>query len=107
MAHDLFNKVILITGATDGIGKAAAMDFANRGAMLTIVGRNKEKTAQVLAELKHASGNQNLDLLVCDLSRMADVKRAAEEFKAKHDRLDVLVNNAGATFKSPLKSPDG
>src|SRR5215510_13856760 len=107
MTKDLTGKVILVTGATDGIGKAAALEFAKRGATLTIVGRNKEKTAQVLAELKETSGNQNLDLLICDLSRMADVKRAAEEFKAKHDRLDVLVNNAGATFRTPVKGPDG
>ncbi|RKG58816.1 SDR family oxidoreductase [Corallococcus sp. AB011P] len=107
MTQDLAGKVILITGATDGIGKAAATDFARRGATLTIVGRNKEKTAQVLAELKAVSGNDNLGFLLCDLSRMADVKRAAEEFKARHDRLDVLVNNAGATFKAPVKGPDG
>lgn len=107
MTHDLEGKVILITGATDGIGRAAAMEFAQRGATLTIVGRNREKTAQVLAELKEASGNQHIDLLICDLSRIADVKRAAEEFKAKHDRLDVLVNNAGATFKQPMSGPDG
>lgn len=107
MTHDLEGKVILITGATDGIGRAAAMEFAKRGATLTIVGRNREKTAQVLAELKEASGNQHIDLLICDLSRIADVKRAAEEFKAKHDRLDVLVNNAGATFKQPMSGPDG
>lgn len=107
MAQDLKGKVILITGATDGIGKAAAMDFARRGASMTIVGRNKEKSAQVLAELQAASGNQNLELLLCDLSRMVDVKRAAEEFKAKHDRLDILANNAGATFKTPVRGPDG
>jgi NAD(P)-dependent dehydrogenase (short-subunit alcohol dehydrogenase family) len=107
MTQDLVGKVLLITGATDGIGKAAAMDFARRGATLTIVGRNREKSAHVLAELKEPSGNQNLDLLICDLSRMADVKRAAEEFKAKHDRIDVLVNNAGATFKPLVKSADG
>ncbi|WP_434417829.1 SDR family NAD(P)-dependent oxidoreductase [Nannocystis pusilla] len=107
MAHDLDGKVILITVATDGIGKAAAMAFARRGATLTIVGRDREKTARVLAELKDASGNPNLDLLLCDLSRMADVKRAAEAFKARHDRLDVLVNNAGATFKAPVMGPDG
>lgn len=107
MNHDLDGKVILATGATDGIGKAASTEFAKRGAMLTIVGRNKEKTEQVLKELKEASGNENLDLLLCDLSKMADVRRAAEEFKAKHDRLDVLANNAGATFRTPLKSPDG
>jgi retinol dehydrogenase-12 len=80
MAQDLVGKVILITGATDGIGKAAATEFAKRGATLTFVGRNREKTAQVLQELKQASSNQNLDLLICDLSRIADVKRAAHEF---------------------------
>jgi NAD(P)-dependent dehydrogenase (short-subunit alcohol dehydrogenase family) len=107
MTHDLEGKVILITGATDGIGKAAALELAKRGAALTIVGRSKEKTAQVLAELKDASSNPNLAALICDLSRMGDVRRAAEEFKAKHDRLDVLVNNAGATFKKPALGPDG
>lgn len=107
MTQELAGKVILMTGATDGIGKAAASEFARRGATLTIVGRNKQKTQQVLAELKAASRNQHLDDLVCDLSRVADVKRAAEGFKARHDRLDVLVNNAGATFKKPTMGPDG
>lgn len=107
MPHDLAGKVILVTGATDGIGKAAAMEFARRGASLTIVGRNKEKTERVLGELQAASGNESLELLLCDLSRMADVRRVAEEFKAAHDRLDVLVNNAGASFRSPAMGPDG
>ena len=107
MAQDLAGKVFLLTGATDGIGKAAAIDFAKRGASLTIVGRNKEKTEQVLAELRSASGNERLELLLCDLSRPADVRRAAEAFKAQHDRIDVLVNNAGATFRSPVMGPDG
>ncbi len=107
MAQDLAGKVFLVTGATDGIGKAAATEFARRGATLTIVGRNKQKTEQVLAELKAGSGNPNIELLLCDLSRMSDVKRVAEEFKARHDRLDVLVNNAGATFKKPIMGPDG
>ncbi len=107
MTRDLVGKVILITGATDGIGKAAALEFAKRGATLTIVGRNKEKAERTLAELKQISGNSQVDLLLCDLSRMAEVKRLAEQFKAKHDRLDVLVNNAGATFKNPMMGPDG
>jgi NAD(P)-dependent dehydrogenase (short-subunit alcohol dehydrogenase family) len=107
MAQDLAGKVILVTGATDGIGKAAAMDFAKRGASLTIVGRNKEKTEKVLAEMRATSGNENVDLLICDLTRMADVRRAAEAFRAKRHRLDVLVNNAGATFRKPTMGPDG
>ncbi|AZZ35426.1 short-chain dehydrogenase [Bdellovibrio sp. qaytius] len=107
MNKDLSSKVILVTGATDGIGKAAAMNFAMRGADLTIVGRSNEKTAQVAAELKQASGNNKIDFIICDLSRIADVKKGAEEFKSKHQRLDILVNNAGAVFKTPQKSPDG
>ncbi|MCP3057905.1 SDR family oxidoreductase [Myxococcus sp. K38C18041901] len=107
MTQDLLGKVILITGATDGIGKAAAAVLARRGATLTIVGRDKQKTEKVLSELKSTSENPNLDLLLCDLSRLADVRRAAEEFKARHERLDVLVNNAGATFKKPTMGPDG
>jgi NAD(P)-dependent dehydrogenase (short-subunit alcohol dehydrogenase family) len=107
MMQDLTDKVILITGATDGIGKAAASELAKRGAMLTIVGRNKQKTDQLLADLKAASGNPNIEALICDLSRIADVKRAAEAFKAKHNRLDVLINNAGATFRKPSLGPDG
>lgn len=107
MIADLAGKVFLVTGATDGIGKAAAMAFAKRGAALTVVGRDREKTERVLAELKAASGHGNIDPLICDLSRPADVKRAAEQFKAAHDRLDVLGNNAGATFKTPVMGPDG
>jgi retinol dehydrogenase 12 len=105
--QDLVGKVMLITGATDGIGKAAATALAKRGATLTIVGRNQAKTDQLLAELKASSGNPNIAALLCDLSRMADVKRAAESFKRQHDRLDVLVNNAGATFRKPTLGPDG
>lgn len=105
--QDLKNKVFLVTGATDGIGKAAATEFAKRGASLTLVGRNKDKTERVVAELEATTGNGNLDYLLCDLSSVADIKRMAEAFKAKYDRLDVLVNNAGATFKKPVMGPDG
>lgn len=104
---DLTGRTFLVTGATDGIGKAAATEFAKRGASVTIVGRNREKAERVLAEMESASGNRRLDLLLCDLSRLADVRRAALEFKASRSRLDVLVNNAGATFRAPVPGPDG
>jgi NAD(P)-dependent dehydrogenase (short-subunit alcohol dehydrogenase family) len=105
--QDLADKVILITGATDGIGKAAALDFARRGAQLTLVGRNPAKTEAVVAELRRATSNDTLDFLLCDLARMAEVRQAAQAFRRKHDRLDVLVNNAGAMYKAPVLGPDG
>jgi NAD(P)-dependent dehydrogenase (short-subunit alcohol dehydrogenase family) len=107
MTKDLDGKVFLVTGATEGIGKAAALEFAKRGANLTIVGRNREKTERVLAELKAASGSEQLELLVGDLSKLADIRAVAAAFRAKHDRLDVLVNNAGAVFATHQLSADG
>ncbi len=107
MEKDLTGKVFLVTGATEGIGKAAAREFAQRGATMTIVGRNREKTEAVLAELKQEGGGQPLLAIIGDLSRIAEIRRVAAEFKAKHDRLDVLVNNAGAVFNRHLTTPDG
>jgi len=107
MSKDLDGKVFLVTGATEGIGKAAALEFARRGANLTIVGRNREKSERVLGELKAASGNQAIELLLGDLSKLADVRAVAAAFKAKHDRLDVLVNNAGAVFQKRQVTSDG
>jgi len=107
MANDLEGKVILVTGATEGIGKAAALDFAKRGATLVLVGRNRDKSERVLAELKAESGNDKIELLLGDLSKMAEVRAVADAFRAKHDRLDVLVNNAGAVFMEHQLSADG
>jgi NAD(P)-dependent dehydrogenase (short-subunit alcohol dehydrogenase family) len=107
MSRDLAGKTILVTGATEGIGKAASLDFARRGARLVLVGRNKEKTERVVAELKSESGNDAIDLLLGDLSRVADVREVARAFRARHDRLDVLVNNAGALFDARRLTSEG
>lgn len=107
MEKDLEGKVFLVTGATEGIGKAAALDFAKRGATLALVGRNKEKSERVVAEIKAASGNDRIDLLLGDMSKIADARAVADAFRAKHDRLDVLVNNAGAMFLDHKLSDDG
>lgn len=104
---DLDGKVFLLTGATEGIGKAAAHDFARRGATLVLVGRNPEKTERVRAELAKESGNDRIEVLLGDLSRVSEMRRIAREFQAKHDRLDVLVNNAGAIFTDRKLSADG
>ena len=100
-------KSVLITGATNGIGKASALEMAKLGAEVTIVGRDEVKTRKVLHDLKSQSGNANMDILVGDLSSIAEIKRVAAEFSAQRERLDVLLNNAGAVFSDYQVSADG
>jgi retinol dehydrogenase 12 len=107
MEQDLIGKVFLVTGATEGIGKAAARSFARRGATVVLVGRNPAKTAQVQAEIAAKMGTGPVETLIGDLSLLAETRRVAAEFKARHDRLDVLVNNAGAVFDSRQVTAEG
>lgn len=88
-------KTILITGATSGIGKETAKALAKQGHAVVIHGRDKSKTQKVCEEIKSETGNKQVDMLLADLFLLSDVNRMAEEFKKKHDRLDVLINNAG------------
>ena len=92
------NKIILITGSTDGIGKIAAKALAKQGHTIIIHGRNKDKAEKVCEEIKSETGNNQIDYLVADLLLLADVKRMAIAFKRKYSSLDVLINNAGAFF---------
>ncbi len=104
---DMQGKVVLITGATNGIGKAAALEIARMGATTVIVGRNAEKTERVLSEIQQASGNQDVHSLLADLSLMAEVRSLAAAFSAQYERLDVLLNNAGAHFDKPSLTSEG
>ena len=103
----MIGKRVLITGATNGIGKQAALELATMGAKVVIVGRDEIKTRKVCLDLKTLSGNSEIDLLIADLSSMEEVRRIAAEFRAKYGRLDVLLNNAGATFTEYRTSVDG
>ncbi len=100
-------KTVLVTGATSGIGQATALELARQGANVCIVARNKSKGETVLEEIKKATGNTKLELFVADLSSMNEVRRMAQEFKAKHSRLDVLVNNAGGVYDTRQTTADG
>ena len=107
MAMEMSGKRVLITGATNGIGKQAALELAKLGADVVIVGRDEIKTRKVRIDLQTLSGNAKIDLLVADLSSMEEVRRVADEFCAKYSRLDVLLNNAGAVFSEFQVSADG
>lgn len=104
---DMNGKVCLVTGATDGIGKISARVLAEKGAKVIIVGRNPEKSATVLAELKSSSGNENIDLLMADLAVMQEVRDLAEQVISHYDRLDILLNNAGGYFAKHELTSDG
>jgi NAD(P)-dependent dehydrogenase (short-subunit alcohol dehydrogenase family) len=104
---NMTGKTVLITGATNGIGKEAARGLAKLGARVLIVGRNAQKCAETVAELQRSTGNQAIEALTADLSAMAEVRRLADEVKARYPRLEVLINNAGAYFSKRLTSADG
>jgi len=100
-------KICLVTGGTNGIGKATAQALARMGGTVVIVGRNAPKTAQLVEEIRAASGNNNVDFLLADLSSQQEVCRLASEFKSRYAHLHVLINNAGAVFMQRQLSVDG
>ena len=103
----MHGKTCLITGATAGIGKAAAQSLAQMGAEVVLVGRNREKCITTVESIIENTGNNSVEYLLADLSSQAQINKLAEEFRAQHDRLDVLLNNAGGFFLWRQESVDG
>ena len=101
------HKNIIITGATDGIGLAAAKSIAKKGYHVSLVGRNSEKGKKALEAIIEHSGNENLDFFECDLSLVANVKDLADRIKQKHSKIDVLLNNAGGANKTKQITSEG
>jgi NAD(P)-dependent dehydrogenase (short-subunit alcohol dehydrogenase family) len=99
-------KTVLITGANQGVGKASAIALGKLGARLVLVCRSAEKGRAAIADIER-EGAKDVELLVGDMGSQADVRRVAAEFKAKHDRLDVLLNNAGVLVTSRRTTVDG
>jgi NAD(P)-dependent dehydrogenase (short-subunit alcohol dehydrogenase family) len=89
------NKIVLITGATGGIGKAAAIGLAKQGAHMILHGRNPKKTEEVKQEIIRLTGNQQIDIITADLFLMTEVKKMAAAISGKYPVIDVLINNAG------------
>lgn len=86
---------ILVTGATDGIGRGTAMELARRGARVLLHGRDASRLDAARDAVTAATGNGRVETYVADLASLADVRRLAEEIGTRHDSLDVLINNAG------------
>lgn len=104
---EIEGKVVLITGATNGIGLAAAQELACRGAAVIGVGRNVERCQKIQAEIRSRSANGRVELWVADLSSLKEVRLLADRVRSRTDQLHVLINNAGAYFARREKSVDG
>ena len=100
-------KLVLVTGATSGIGKEAALALAKMGARVALVARDPTRGEAARAEIAAASGNGDVTLFVADLSSQKEIRRLADEIRAKHDRLDVLLNNAGVMMTKRVLTADG
>jgi NAD(P)-dependent dehydrogenase (short-subunit alcohol dehydrogenase family) len=100
-------RVCMITGANSGIGKATALGLAEMGATVVMVCRNRERGEEALAEVKAATGNPTIDLLLADLSSQGEVRRLAEDLKARYSHLHVLINNAGISLSKRALTVDG
>ena len=103
----LKGKVCIVTGSNSGIGKETALALSNMGATLVMAVRNRERGEKAQAEIVSETGNPATHLMIYDQSSMNMIRQFAAEFKMNYDRLDVLVNNAGAFFSKRQTTIDG
>jgi NAD(P)-dependent dehydrogenase (short-subunit alcohol dehydrogenase family) len=99
------DKIVAITGATSGLGRATALQLAQKGASVVIIARSNTKANQVIKEIERKGGKGQS--IISDLSSMKDTKEAAESITYAVKRLDVLINNAGAHFPKYIETSEG
>lgn len=105
---DLQDKIVLVTGATSGIGEITVRELARQGAHVIILARNRSKAERTQREIIAATGNERVDIVLADLSVLQQVRDVAARLHDKYPRLDVLVNNAGLMFGAEREvSADG
>jgi NAD(P)-dependent dehydrogenase (short-subunit alcohol dehydrogenase family) len=100
-------KIVLVTGATNGIGLVAAPQLAGMGARVIGVCRSAERGEQAEKDIRAQTGNPKVDYLCADLSSQKEVRALADEVRLRTDRLHILINNAGAFFMDRQESVDG
>ena len=105
--RDAAEATVLVTGATDGLGKRVARELAGMGATVLLHGRRPERLETSLEELRREKGSERLGSYVADLSSLGEVRGLAEQVLSEYDRLDVLVNNAGIISREREESVDG
>jgi NAD(P)-dependent dehydrogenase (short-subunit alcohol dehydrogenase family) len=103
----LKDKIVLITGATSGIGKETAIGIAKLGAQIIFTTRNMQKGGLTKDEIVKASNNNKVNFLYCDLASFDSIRSCCDQFKAKYGQLHVLINNAGVWESKRKVSNDG
>jgi NAD(P)-dependent dehydrogenase (short-subunit alcohol dehydrogenase family) len=103
----MVNKIALITGATDGLGKATALGLVKKNYNVIIAARNVQKGEAVRNELIHTTGNPDVHVMNCDLTSLKSVQELAQKFNSRYDHLDLLVNNAGIMLMKRQLTIDG
>ena len=101
------DRTVMVTGATSGLGLAAAHGFARAGARLHIVARDPHRAEEARASIIERSGNENVHMHLADLSRPGQVRALADTFERHHGLLDILVNNAGVLHPERRAHPGG
>ena len=105
--YRLDGQVVVLTGATSGLGLVAAEQLARSGATVVLVGRDVAKTERVRTELADRTGSDRLDVVVADMGDLDAVRAACAQILRDHERLDTLVHNAGALTADRRESPQG
>jgi NAD(P)-dependent dehydrogenase (short-subunit alcohol dehydrogenase family) len=107
VAESLAQRLAVVTGASSGIGLHTAIGLARAGMWVVMTGRDRTRTEQARRWVAERSGSDRVDMALADFSRLAEVRRLADKILAGHDRLDVLVNNAGLFSPQYRLSADG
>ena len=105
--YRLDGKVVVVTGATSGLGLAAAEQFARCGATVVLLGRDGSKAQRVRDDIAQRTGSESLEVEVADMGDLRQVRAAAEKIAARHARIDALVHSAGALTADRRESPQG
>jgi len=100
-------KICMVTGATSSIGEVTARELAKQGATVIVVGRNPEKCMATVNKIQQQTCNSNVDFILAELSSQKEIRQLAQQFQSRYQRLDVLVNNAGAVYLKRKESIDG
>jgi NAD(P)-dependent dehydrogenase (short-subunit alcohol dehydrogenase family) len=100
-------SIAIVTGANSGMGKVASLEIAKTGANVVMLCRSRERGEKAVNEVRAISGNDSVELMLCDLGSRKSIEEFCSEFKKRYSRLDVLVNNAGVMLPKRRETVDG